>query len=82
MRIAFSKNNLTGLKNSTFSNTIIILFPFQYLAIRPQTIQCVLATALVMVVIALILIPSFVCSLWIALSIVSIEIGVVGYMTW
>ena len=58
------------------------IFIFQYLAIRPQTIQCILATALVMVIVALILIPSFICSLWVSLSIVSIEIGVLGYMTW
>jgi hypothetical protein len=31
-----------------------------------------------MIIIALILIPSFVASLWVSLSIVSIEIGVLG----
>merc|ERR1712012_460586 len=34
-----------------------------------------------MVVIALILIPSVVCSFWVSFSIVSIEVGVVGFMT-
>ena len=33
-----------------------------------------------MVIIALIFIPNLVCSFWVALSIVSIEIGVVGFM--
>lgn len=54
----------------------------QYLAILPQTIQCIIVTAAVMVVIALILIPSPICSFWVSFSIVSIEVGVIGYMTW
>ena len=53
----------------------------QYLAILPQTLQTIFVTALVMVIISLILIPNLACALWVAFSIVSIEIGVVGYMT-
>jgi predicted RND superfamily exporter protein len=67
--------------------TVSIFHPYfiyidQYLAILPQTIQCIIVTAGVMVVIALILIPSPICSFWVSFSIVSIEIGVIGYMTW
>lgn len=54
----------------------------QYLEILTQTIQCIIVTAAVMVVIALILIPSPICSFWVSFSIVSIEVGVLGYMTW
>ena len=57
------------------------IFIDQYLAILPQTIQTIFVTALVMIIIALFLIPSVVCSLWVSFSIVSIEIGVVGFMT-
>merc|ERR1712038_255048 len=57
------------------------IFIDQYIAILPQAIQTILITALVMVVIALFLIPSIVCSIWVSFSIISIEIGVLGFMT-
>jgi len=68
---------------STDDFSVTVFQPFfiyidQYLAILPQTIQAIIATAIVMIIIALILIPSFVASLWVSLSIVSIEIGVLG----
>ena len=71
---------------STDDLSVTVFHPYfvyidQYLAILPQTIQTILVTALVMVVIALILIPSVVCSFWVSFSIVSIEVGVVGFMT-
>ncbi len=74
---------------ATFSDDdfdVTVFHPFfvfidQYLAILPQTAQCVLGTALVMVLIALLFIPSIVCSLWVSLSIVSIEFGVIGFMS-
>ncbi len=53
----------------------------QYLSILPQTIQCILVTAGVMIVIALVLIPSPICSFWVSFSIVSIEVGVIGFMS-
>merc|ERR1719412_2209673 len=52
----------------------------QFLMVRPSTIQCVSVAAVVMMVIALIFIPNPLCSLWVAFSIVSIELGVVGFM--
>ena len=49
--------------------------------VRPTTIQCVAVAAVVMMVVALIFIPHPQCSLWVAFSIMSIELGVVGFMT-
>lgn len=49
--------------------------------VLPTTIQCVTVAAIVMMIISLIFIPNPICSLWVAFSIISIEIGVVGYMT-
>ena len=54
----------------------------QYLEIMPQTIQSVLVTSAFMMVISFIMIPNPLCSLWVAFSILSIEAGVLGYMTW
>ena len=60
---------------------ISFFFFFQFLIVLPTTIQCVTVAALVMMVISLIFIPNPICSLWVAFSIVSIELGVVGFMT-
>ena len=49
--------------------------------VRPTTIQCVAVAAVVMMVVALIFIPHPQCALWVAFSIMSIELGVVGFMT-
>ena len=49
--------------------------------VLPTTIQCVSVAVVVMMLIALVFIPSPVCSLWVAFSIVSIELGVLGFMT-
>ena len=54
---------------------------FQFLVVLPTTIQCVAIAAGVMMVVSLIFIPNPVCSLWVAFSIISIEIGVLGFMT-
>lgn len=72
---------------STEDMQIDVFQPFfiyidQYLAIKPQTIQCVIATAIIMICVSLLLIPSVISSIWISFSIISIEVGVVGYMTW
>lgn len=72
---------------STDELQVTVFQPFfiyidQYLAILPQTLQTIFVTAGVMVLISLLLIPNFACALWVSFSIVSIEIGVVGYMAW
>lgn len=54
----------------------------QYLAITPQTIQTILVTTGVMILISIIFIPNFVCAIWITIVVVSIVMGVIGYMTW
>ena len=71
---------------STEELQVTVFHPFfiyidQYLAILPQTLRTTLVTAVVMVLISLILIPNFASAFWVAFSIVSIEIGVVGYMS-
>ena len=53
----------------------------QFLVVLPTTIQCVVIAAVVMMIVSLIFIPNPVCSLWVAFSILSIELGVLGFMT-
>ncbi|XP_013403203.1 patched domain-containing protein 3 [Lingula anatina] len=58
------------------------VFYDQYVAIMPNTLQNIGIALGSMVVISLLLIPNPICSLWVALSVASIEAGVVGYMVW
>lgn len=60
---------------------LILDILFQYVLVRTTSIQAISLAAAVMMVVSLIFIPNPLCSLWVAFSIVSIEIGVVGYMT-
>lgn len=57
------------------------LFVDQYEQILPNTLQEIYSGVSCMVAVALLLIPSPICSLWVALSVISIDVGVVGYMT-
>lgn len=57
------------------------LFVDQYEQILPNTLQEIYSGISCMVAVALLFIPSPICSLWVALSVVSIDVGVVGYMT-
>lgn len=57
------------------------IFMDQYLLVRSVTIQSVAAAAVVMTIISLIFIPNPLCALWVGFSIVSIELGIIGYMT-
>ncbi|KAK4292465.1 hypothetical protein Pmani_034770 [Petrolisthes manimaculis] len=66
--------------NITVFNPFFIYFD-QYVLVRTTSIQAISLAAAVMMVVSLIFIPNPLCSLWVAFSIVSIEIGVVGYMT-
>ncbi|KAL2085330.1 hypothetical protein ACEWY4_018650 [Coilia grayii] len=52
----------------------------QYAVIVSNTIQNVAVTAAVMLVISLLLIPNPLCSLWVTFSIVSVVLGVTGFM--
>ncbi|XP_076361005.1 patched domain-containing protein 3-like [Tachypleus tridentatus] len=57
------------------------IFWDQFILVRGTSIQSISVAAAVMMVILLIFIPKPVCAMWVAFSIVSIEIGVIGYMT-
>nr|XP_026495368.1 patched domain-containing protein 3 isoform X2 [Vanessa tameamea] len=52
----------------------------QFELVRPTSIQNLCYGALMMMITSFIFIPNILCSLWVAFSIISIEIGVVGYM--
>lgn len=66
--------------NVTVFNPYFIYFD-QFLVVLPTTIQCVCVAAVVMMIVSLVFIPNPVCSLWVAFSIMSIELGVLGFMT-
>ncbi|XP_043198060.1 patched domain-containing protein 3-like [Amphibalanus amphitrite] len=57
------------------------IFFDQYTYVRTITIQSTVVATIIMCIISLIFIPNPICSLWVALSIMSIEIGVIGYMS-
>ncbi|XP_034071327.1 patched domain-containing protein 3 [Gymnodraco acuticeps] len=52
----------------------------QYTVIMDNTIQTITVAVMVMLVVSLILIPSPLCSLWVAFSICSVIVGVTGFM--
>lgn len=52
----------------------------QYTVIMDNTIQTILVAVIVMLVVSLILIPSPLCSLWVAFAICSVIVGVTGFM--
>lgn len=66
--------------NVTVFHPFFIFFD-QFLMVFPTTIQCVSVAAVIMMIVSLLLIPNPICSLWVAFSILSIELGVVGFMT-
>jgi len=66
--------------NVTVFHPYFIYFD-QFLIVLPTTVQCVLIAAVLMMLISIIFIPNPICSLWVAFSIISIEVGVVGFMT-
>jgi len=57
------------------------LFVDQYEQVLPNTAQEVYSGIGFMVLIALLLIPSLSCSFWVAVAILSIDVGVLGFMT-
>ncbi len=57
-------------------------FVDQYNEVLPNTLQNVGIALGCMMVVSLLLIPSPLCTVWITLAIVSIDLGVVGFMTW
>lgn len=65
---------------------VVVFHPYfvffdQFELVRPTSIRSMVVGALIMMVISFIFIPNILCSLWVAFSIVSIELGVAGYMS-
>ncbi|XP_043269886.1 patched domain-containing protein 3 isoform X2 [Venturia canescens] len=65
--------------NATVFHPYFVFFD-QFELVRPTSIQCMIFGALIMMLISFIFIPNVLCSLWVAFCIVSIELGVAGYM--
>ena len=65
--------------NVTVFNPYFIYFD-QFLGVLPNTVQCVGLAALIMLIVSLVFIPNPICSLWVAFAIMSIELGVLGFM--
>lgn len=54
----------------------------QYMIILPNTLQDNLTAVVIMVLIAILLIPNIKCLFWIIFTMLSIDVGVIGYMTY
>ena len=54
---------------------------FQFIMVVPSLVQLVAVAAVAMLVVCLVFIPNPLCSLWVTFSIISIEAGVLGFMT-
>ncbi|OWR54203.1 Ptc-related protein [Danaus plexippus plexippus] len=65
--------------NATVFHPYFVFFD-QFELVRPTSLQNLCYGALMMMITSFIFIPNILCSLWVAFSIISIEIGVVGYM--
>lgn len=66
--------------NITIFHPYFVFFD-QFELVRPTSIQCMVIGAIIMMIISFIFIPNVLCSIWITFSIISIEVGVVGYMS-
>lgn len=75
---------LRGICNASPLNVSVFhpyfVFFDQFELVRPTSLQCMVFGALVMMLISFIFIPNILCCLWVAFCIVSIELGVAGYM--
>uniref|UniRef100_A0A8D3AJP9 Patched domain-containing protein 3 n=1 Tax=Scophthalmus maximus TaxID=52904 RepID=A0A8D3AJP9_SCOMX len=82
-----AKHMMTGLRETAERCPVELLvyhpaFVYfdQYTAIMGNTIQTILVAAIAMLVVSLILMPSLLCSLWVAFAICSVIVGVTGFM--
>ncbi|CAG0920761.1 unnamed protein product [Notodromas monacha] len=57
------------------------VFAENFVLVRGTTLQTVTLAAVLMLVVALIMIPAPMCAIWVGFSIISIEVGILGYMT-
>ena len=76
--VFFDQVNTTIKTRRKYFTCLIHLFQFEL--VRPLSIQNMIIGATTMMVISFIFIPNIFCSLWVAFSIISIEVGVIGYM--
>lgn len=65
--------------NASIFHPYFVFFD-QFELVRPTAIQSMIVGAIIMIIISNLFIPNFLCSLWVAFSIISIELGVAGYM--
>ncbi|XP_048522309.1 patched domain-containing protein 3 [Dendroctonus ponderosae] len=65
--------------NVTVFHPYFVFFD-QFELVRPLTIQNVLIGGGIMMIVSFIFIPNVFCAVWVAFSIISIELGVIGYM--
>ncbi|GLV34155.1 Patched-related [Carabus blaptoides fortunei] len=65
--------------NVTVFHPYFVFFD-QFELVRPTSIQSMVIGALIMMIVSFIFIPNVLCSLWVAFSVISIELGVAGYM--
>lgn len=65
--------------NASIFHPYFVFFD-QYELVRPTSVQSMIVGAAIMMIISFLFIPNILCSLWVAFSIVSIEMGVAGYM--
>lgn len=65
--------------NVTVFHPYFVFFD-QFELVRPLSIQNMIIGAGIMMLVSFIFIPNILCSVWVAFSIISIEVGVVGYM--
>lgn len=81
------KDMMTGLRETAKGCPVELLvyhpafiYFDQYIAIKGNTVQTILAAVIVMLAVSLVLIPNPLCSMWVAFAICSIIVGVTGLM--
>ncbi|VDM25418.1 unnamed protein product [Toxocara canis] len=67
------------LKTSVYAD--FFLFAEQYNAVLPGTLTSIAIAGAAVVIVSLLLIPETIASLWVALTILSINVGILGFMT-
>ncbi|TMW49794.1 hypothetical protein DOY81_005151, partial [Sarcophaga bullata] len=65
--------------NATIFHPYFVFFD-QFELVRPTSLQAMIIGAIIMMIISFVFIPNILCSLWVAFSVISIEMGVAGYM--
>lgn len=66
--------------NITIFHPYFVFFD-QFALVRPTSVQCLVIGAFIMMIISFVFIPNILCTIWITFSVISIEVGVVGYMS-